>query len=108
MTDDMIPYLIKDVLSMVVLVVGACLAIAVVTPLILVVIPILFLLLLLFQRLYLQTSRQIKRLESVTKSPVYSLFGETLQGISTIRAFNRQKTFVEKCQRLVDVNGQTW
>ena len=106
--DDEIPWLLKEVLMSVFLVLSGIIAIAVVTPLILVVIPIFFLVLLFIQRLYLQTSRQVKRLESVTKSPIYSLFGETLLGISTIRAFKRQKMFLRKCQHLVDLNGQAW
>ena len=106
--DDAIPWMLKDVLMMLFLVLSGIIAIAVVTPLILAVIPILFLVLIFFQRLYLQTSRQVKRLESVTKSPIYSLFGETLLGISTIRAFKRQRTFLRKCQHLVDLNGRAW
>jgi ATP-binding cassette subfamily C (CFTR/MRP) protein 10 len=39
------------------------------------------------QELYRLTSRELKRLASVTLSPVYSHFNETLLGLPTIRSF---------------------
>ena len=39
------------------------------------------------QNHYRLTSRELKRLSSVTLSPLYNHFNETLQGIVTIRAF---------------------
>ncbi|KAJ1831821.1 Transporter of the ATP-binding cassette (ABC) [Coemansia sp. RSA 2711] len=43
--------------------------------------------------LYLSASREIKRFESVTKSPIYTQFGETLNGVSTIRAYGQEARF---------------
>jgi ATP-binding cassette subfamily C (CFTR/MRP) protein 1 len=34
--------------------------------------------------------RQLRRLNSASKSPIFSHFGETLTGVSTIRAFGAQ------------------
>lgn len=45
------------------------------------------------QRFYLRTSRQIRLLDLESKSPLYKHFTETIEGISTIRAFGWQSTF---------------
>jgi ATP-binding cassette subfamily C (CFTR/MRP) protein 1 len=42
---------------------------------------------------YLATSRELKRLDAVTKSPIFASFSETLNGLSTIRAFRQQRRF---------------
>ena len=43
---------------------------------------------------YLRASRDLKRLESIQRSPLYQHFGETLSGISTIRAYGDERRFV--------------
>ena len=47
----------------------------------------------------------MKRLESVTKSPVYSHFSETLSGVSTIRAYSMCDQFIEKNDKNIDINN---
>jgi ABC-type multidrug transport system fused ATPase/permease subunit len=43
---------------------------------------------------YLNSSRDLKRLESVQRSPLYQQFGETLNGIVTIRAYGDGPRFM--------------
>ncbi len=50
------------------------------------------------------SSRQLRRLDSTTRSPVYSNFGETVQGLSSIRAYNVQQRFIDISDRLLDRN----
>ncbi|KAJ1902852.1 Transporter of the ATP-binding cassette (ABC), partial [Coemansia sp. IMI 209127] len=54
--------------------------------------------------LYLTTSREVKRFESVTKSPIYTQFGETLNGVSTIRAYGQESRFQKANYKKVDEN----
>jgi ABC-type bacteriocin/lantibiotic exporter with double-glycine peptidase domain len=51
---------------------------------------------------YLKVSRELKRLESLKKSPVFVLFSETLQGLSIIRAFRQEQRFFKDCCNRID------
>ncbi|CAG8606010.1 17882_t:CDS:10 [Rhizophagus irregularis] len=57
-------------------------------------------------RIYAKCSRDMKRLDSVTKSPIYSHFGETIIGISTIRAYGATKRFMEEMLLRIDSNNR--
>jgi hypothetical protein len=57
-----------------------------------------------WQRIYIATARQVKRLESISRSPIYSHFGETISGVVTIRAYNMTDNFIEENERKIDVN----
>lgn len=56
------------------------------------------------QRYYLRTSRELKRLDSVSRSPIYAHFQESLGGISTIRAYRQQDRFELENEWRVDGN----
>lgn len=55
---------------------------------------------------YLKSSRDLKRLESVQRSPLYQQFGETLSGIITIRAYGDEKRFMRDNQNRVDTHNR--
>lgn len=56
------------------------------------------------QRYYLRTSRELKRLDSVSKSPIFAHFQESLSGISTIRAYRQESRFAQENEWRVDAN----
>lgn len=60
-----------------------------------------------YQKLYRDTSRELKRLDNLSKSPLVAQFSETLTGLTTIRAYGRQKMFIERNMSLLDNNNQT-
>ena len=50
---------------------------------------------------YLKTARELKRLESISRSPVFAHFSETLIGLDTIRTRGKQTDFVDALYRYV-------
>ncbi|GAA5937761.1 uncharacterized protein JCM15063_002109 [Sporobolomyces koalae] len=55
-----------------------------------------------YSLMYVKTSRDLRRLESVARSPIFSKFGETLQGIVTCRAFGSERRFLGELFESVD------
>ncbi|GAA5897295.1 hypothetical protein JCM8208_003781 [Rhodotorula glutinis] len=51
---------------------------------------------------FVKTSRDLRRLESNARSPIFSKFGETLQGIVTVRAFGGERRFLKGLWDSVD------
>ncbi|KAG8385226.1 hypothetical protein BUALT_Bualt03G0020100 [Buddleja alternifolia] len=49
---------------------------------------------------YQSTAREVKRLDSISRSPVYAQFGEALNGLSTIRAYKAY-------DRMANINGKS-
>ncbi|KAK5668380.1 Transporter of the ATP-binding cassette (ABC) [Batrachochytrium dendrobatidis] len=56
-------------------------------------------------RSYIRSSRELKRLDSITRSPIFSHFGETINGASTIRAYSAQNRFVDQIHKRIDHNN---
>nr|XP_051703446.1 multidrug resistance-associated protein 1 isoform X1 [Oryctolagus cuniculus] len=106
--DSMIPQVIKMFMGSLFSVVGACIIVLLATPIAAVIIPPLGLVYFFVQRFYVASSRQLKRLESVSRSPVYSHFNETLLGVSVIRAFEEQERFIRQSDLKVDENQKAY
>ena len=79
-----------------------------VTPLVIFAIVPLYWLYTRVQQYYIRTSRELKRLDAISRSPIFSLFSETLNGIFTIRAFRKQADFKSKNNRLLDASNRAY
>ncbi|KAG0213036.1 hypothetical protein BGX33_003167 [Mortierella sp. NVP41] len=76
--------------------VGTLLILTVATPALLFVLPVMGLIYVLLQKYYIRTSSMLRRLDSVTRSPLYQHFGESLNGLSSIRAMNLKNRFIDE------------
>ncbi|KAJ7717035.1 multidrug resistance-associated ABC transporter [Mycena metata] len=59
-------------------------------------------------KVYGQTSRDMRRLDSVTRSPLYSMYSETIAGVAILRAFGASSKFLRDMLRCVDTNSNPY
>ena len=59
-------------------------------------------------QVYIPTSRELKRLDSILRSPIFSHFGETLEGASIIRAFRAERQFVDASMTKLEKNLRSY
>ena len=85
-------------------VVGTLVVITCITPIFASVILPIGILYYLMQRFYIPTSRQLRRLESISRSPIFSHFEESLSGAQTIRAYGVQDRFIRESQNKIEAN----
>jgi len=77
---------------------------AYIVPWVLVALPIAIYLSMKIQNFYIASSRELMRLESMSRSPIVQHFSETISGANTIRAFAFQEQFIKKNEELVNSN----
>ncbi|XP_011601661.2 ATP-binding cassette sub-family C member 2 [Takifugu rubripes] len=102
--DEAIPQSLRSWILCLMGVVGTLFVICLATPFFAVIILPLALLYYFVQRFYVATSRQLRRLDSVSRSPIYSHFGETVSGLSVIRAYGHQERFLQHNSKTIDEN----
>ncbi|XP_070798750.1 ATP-binding cassette sub-family C member 4 [Pituophis catenifer annectens] len=106
--DDLLPLTFLDFVQTFLQVCGVVgVAIAVIPWILIPLVPLLIVFIFL-RRYFLDTSRDIKRLESTTRSPVFSHLSSSLQGLWTIRAFQAQQRFQELFDAHQDLHTEAW
>ncbi|RYG58976.1 hypothetical protein EON64_20730, partial [archaeon] len=106
--DEQIPQTVRSYLSTMAKVTGVLLYIVIITPLFLVALLPIGAFYVMAQKYYIKTSRELTRIESISRSPIYALFSETLEGLATIRAYNIEHTLIRKNNMLLDNNQKAY
>ncbi|KAL7411550.1 ABC protein [Mrakia frigida] len=61
-----------------------------------------------FQRYYQKSGRELKRIDSMLRSLLYSHFSESLSGLATIRAYGEAERFVKENELRMDVEDRAY
>jgi ABC-type multidrug transport system fused ATPase/permease subunit len=87
-------------------IIGILVLLSVVTPLFLIPLVPILVIYFIIQQYYRHTSRELKRLGSIARSPLFAHFGETLSGVSTIRAYSEQDRFASENAKKLDLSNK--
>eukprot|EP00475_Leptophrys_vorax_P018991 TRINITY_DN25961_c0_g2_i3.p1 TRINITY_DN25961_c0_g2~~TRINITY_DN25961_c0_g2_i3.p1 ORF type:complete len:1046 (+),score=330.85 TRINITY_DN25961_c0_g2_i3:240-3140(+) len=106
--DEFLPLSLWDVVQLGILLVSIIIVVGLTNPFalssLLVIIPVFY----FVRRRYIASSREIKRLDGVTKSPVLAFFSSTLDGIATVRAYGMEEQFMKNFIKKIDRNNRAW
>ncbi|XP_071648714.1 ATP-binding cassette sub-family C member 4 [Temnothorax longispinosus] len=105
--DELLPKAILDAGQMNMNMFGALIVTCVVNPIFLVPIVIISVIFYWIRKVYLKTSKNIKRLDGMLRSPVFTHLNATLNGLTTIRAYCAQDILKHEFDKLQDTHTST-
>ncbi|XP_036143534.1 multidrug resistance-associated protein 4 isoform X2 [Monomorium pharaonis] len=108
--DEILPRAMLEALQIICVVCGTIIVEVILDPSMLIVIMILAVLVFFTTKFYLSTAQNIKRMEGVTKSPIFSHVNATLNGLPTIRSSGAviEQMMRQQFDVLQDRHSGTW
>ena len=106
--DEMLPLTFFDCVQCFIMVIGSLVVIGMSVPYVLLILVPIIPIFVWIRQHFLQTSRQLKRIDSVTRSPVYALFSSTLSGLMVIRSFKTEESFIQNFLHRMDDNSRVF
>lgn len=106
--DEQLPPAFFDAFTIMLNIAGIMAVIFAVRPWIMIPTLLLGVVFLLLRRFYMRSARDIKRLEGVARSPVFSQLSTSLQGLTSIRAFSAQNMLRVEFDRHQDIHSSAW
>ncbi|XP_025192648.1 multidrug resistance-associated protein 4-like [Melanaphis sacchari] len=106
--DDILHKMLMDCILLGLVLISIVIVIGVINVYIMIPTFIILLIFYEFRVFYLSTSRSIKRLEGVTRSPVFAHLNASLQGLTTIRAYGAEKILSDEFDNHQDLHSSAW
>ncbi|XP_053670820.1 ATP-binding cassette sub-family C member 4-like [Anopheles nili] len=102
--DELLPKAMLDASQIILSLCGTLVVTVLMNPLFLIPLGGLGIVFWFVRRIYLKTSKNIKRLEGITRSPVFSHLAASLAGLPTIRAFGAQTELIREFDAHQDIH----
>merc|ERR1719424_2648606 len=103
--DTQLPMNVPNFVTCIMSVIGVFIMIACLIPWFMVFLVPISIIYYFTQLRYRPISRDLQRIESISRSPIFAQFSETLNGVATIRAYGKQVAFLQQCyKRIADAN----
>ncbi|XP_060650132.1 LOW QUALITY PROTEIN: probable multidrug resistance-associated protein lethal(2)03659 [Drosophila nasuta] len=106
--DEILPTIMLDVMQIFLTLAGVLVVICITNPYFMILTVVLGFVFYQIREFYLKTSRDVKRLEAVSRSPIYSHLSASLNGLPTIRALGAQKTLIAEFDNLQDLHSSSF
>eukprot|EP00985_Skeletonema_marinoi_P017655 scaffold9736_cov144-Skeletonema_marinoi.AAC.24 len=106
--DDQLPVALFDFSVILFMTIGALVSALFILPLTAIFLPPLVWYFLRVRGIFLKTSRELKRIEGMARSPIFNCLSESLSGIATIRSNGAIEYFQKKFSKLHDAHSRSF
>ncbi|KAF9357231.1 hypothetical protein BGX26_004032 [Mortierella sp. AD094] len=106
--DELLPVVFFDAMQVGFMLLGSIATVCVINPWIVVSIPFILAGFMGLRSLYIKSSTQVKRIDGQSRSPIYAHVSETLDGLSTVRAFRASGKFMDEHIKTQEDNGRAF
>ncbi|VEN35015.1 unnamed protein product [Callosobruchus maculatus] len=106
--DELLPKVVLDAGQILLIMVGALVLVTIVNPYFLILVAIIAFFFGIMRHIFLKTSKNIKRLEGIMRSPVFTHLNATIQGLTTIRSFGAQDILRDEFDKHQDCHTSAW
>ncbi|XP_045510491.1 probable multidrug resistance-associated protein lethal(2)03659 isoform X2 [Colias croceus] len=106
--DELLPQAMLDCFQILLNLLGVIFVILVTEITLLIPIATTLIIFYIFRLIYVRTTGAIKRLEGITRSPVFSHVNATVLGLPTIRAFGAEMLLAQEFDRHQDLHSSAW
>lgn len=106
--DEILPRMFLDSIQIFMVMIGILVMVAIVSPFMMLTTVVCGVLMYLWTVVYLTTAQAVKRVEGISRSPVFSHVSASMAGLSTVRACNAEMMLADQFDDKQDVHTAAW